>query len=299
VSPRHRKTSRRSTADAVASKLYEELASWWPLVSSPADYAEEASFYERALVSGCARSPRTLLELGSGGGNNASFLKRRFELTLVDRSKGMLAVSRSLNPECEHVEGDMRTLRLGRTFDCVFVHDAVVYMTTESDLRQAITTAFVHCRAGGAALFAPDHLQETFRPSTDHGGEDGGDRSLRYLEWAWDPDPTDNTYIVDYVYALRGTDGLLRVEHDRHVEGLFARGDWLRLLAEAGFEPQVLPFDHSELEPGTYELFLARKPSTEARARTLRPRVGSSTAGPRSPARGLPAGGASRPRCVS
>ncbi len=33
--------------------------------------------------------------------------------------------SRELNPDCEHVLGDMRTLRLGRTFDAVFVHDAV------------------------------------------------------------------------------------------------------------------------------------------------------------------------------
>ena len=32
-------------------------------------------------------------------------------------------MSRSINPECEHVQGDMRTLRLGREFDAVFVHD--------------------------------------------------------------------------------------------------------------------------------------------------------------------------------
>jgi len=28
----------------------------------------------------------TVLELGSGGGNNASYLKHRFAMTLVDRS---------------------------------------------------------------------------------------------------------------------------------------------------------------------------------------------------------------------
>ena len=79
-----------------------------------------------------------MLELGSGGGNNASHLKRRFQLTLVDRSPEMLAVSRRLNPECEHVEGDMRTVRLGRTFDAVFVHDAIAYITTEDDLRGGV-----------------------------------------------------------------------------------------------------------------------------------------------------------------
>lgn len=241
-------------------KLYDELASWWPLMSSPAEYAEEAAFYGDALAAACDRPPLIVLELGSGGGNNASHLKARFEMVLVDRSAGMLEVSRALNPECEHVNGDMRTVRLGRQFDCVFVHDAVVYMATEEDLRQAIDTAFVHCRPGGAALFAPDHVRETFRPATDHGGHDGSDRGLRYLEWTWDPDPNDTTYTVDYAYLLRASDGTVRVEHDRHIEGLFARSHWLRLLSEAGFQPRVLPFDHSELEPGTYEVFVAKKP---------------------------------------
>lgn len=158
----------------------------------------------------------------------------------------------------------MRTVRLGREFDCVFLHDAICYMTTEEDLRKAIETAFVHCRPGGAALFAPDHVQENFHPSTDHGGNDGERESLRYLEWTWDPDPTDTTYTVDYVYLLRGSDGMLRVEHDRHTEGLFSRADWLRLLSEVGFQPSAVPFNHSELEPGTYEIFVARKSGNDA-----------------------------------
>lgn len=111
-----------------------------------------------------------MLELGSGGGNNASHMKREFLLTLVDRSPGMLGVSRRLNPECEHVEGDMRSVRLGRTFDAVFVHDAIAYLTTEDDLRALFETAFEHCRRGGVALFVPDCVGETFEPATDHGG---------------------------------------------------------------------------------------------------------------------------------
>jgi hypothetical protein len=240
-------------------RLYNDLAAWWPLMSAPADYAEEAATYQRILLETAAIPTRTLLELGSGGGNNASHLKARFSLVLVDRSPGMLQVSRALNPECEHVEGDMRTVRLGREFDAVFVHDAVVYMTTEADLRQAIETAYVHCKPGGAALFAPDHVRENFRPSTDHGGHDIANRGLRYVEWTWDPDPADSSYVVDYAYLLRESDGSMRVERDRHVEGLFARADWLRLLADVGFEAKVAPFEHSELEPGQYEVFAGRK----------------------------------------
>jgi len=240
--------------------MYDELASWWPLLSPPGDYEEEAAFYGKTLAAACQRPPRSILELGSGGGSNASHLKAHFEMVLVDRSAGMLAVSRALNPECEHVQGDMRTARLGREFDGVFVHDAVCYMVTESDLRMAIETAFVHCRPGGAALFAPDFVRENFRASAGHGGEDGPTHGLRYLEWTWDPDTADNTYVVDYAYLLRTPDGTVSVEHDRHTEGLFSRGDWLRLLSEAGFEAAVVPFEHSELDPGSHEVFVAKRP---------------------------------------
>ena len=226
---------------ASGPKLYDELASWWPLLSPPEEYEEEAAFYRRALESACEPPCTTLLELGSGGGNNASHLKARFRMTLVDLSEPMLAVSRVLNPECEHHQGDMRMVRLNRLFDCVFVHDAVMYMTSETDLLAAMRTAYEHCRPGGAALFAPDHVRETFRPSTDHGGTDSGARGVRYLEWKWDPDPTDRSCVVDYAYLLREDDGTVRVEADRHIEGLFARAEWLAMLRETGFEAEAVP----------------------------------------------------------
>jgi hypothetical protein len=177
-------------------------------------------------------------------------------MTLVDRSPGMLAVSRVLNPDCEHIEGDMRTARLGRVFDAAFIHDAIEYMTTEADLRRAIETAFVHCRPDGAAVFVPDFVRENFRPGTQHGGHDGGRRAMRYLEWTFDPDPSDTTYLVDFAYILHEEDGAVRVEHDRHVCGLFARADWLRLLREVGFQPKSL------LDQYGREVFVAIKPGS-------------------------------------
>ena len=239
--------------------LYDDLAPWWQLISAPGDYAEEAAFYGGAILARATGAADTMLELGSGGGNNASHLKSRFRMTLVEPSAGMLAVSRALNPDLEHVQGDMRTVRLGRTFDCVFVHDAVCYMTTEDDLRAAIATAAVHCRPGGVLLMAPDYVRESFRPGTEHGGHDGADRSARYLEWTWDPDPTDSTYFADYTFALRHPDGRVEARHDRHVEGLFPRDTWFRLLAEAGFDVVAVPLEHSEVEEGVDEVFVGRK----------------------------------------
>ena len=101
-------------------RLYDELARWWPLFSPPSHYVEEVADILPTLLGSAAPEPKTMLELGCGGGSVAHHLKHHLELTLTDRSAAMLQVSRALNPECEHVLGDMRTMRLGRTFDVVF-----------------------------------------------------------------------------------------------------------------------------------------------------------------------------------
>jgi SAM-dependent methyltransferase len=232
-------------------RLYDDLASWFHLLTSPADYAEEADFAVKLLNETGVVSPRTVLELGSGGGNNASHMKSRFEMTLVDLSRKMLDLSSTLNPECEHIEGDMRTVRLGRRFDAVFVHDAVMYITSEQDLGRAMATAAFHCKPGGVAVFMPDVVRETFVTLTTHGGHDGEGRSIRYIEWTFDSDPADTTYTVDFAYLLREGVAPVRVVHDHHVFGIFPRETWLRLFRENGFAAKVVP------DPWGREVFAA------------------------------------------
>src|SRR5689334_2301860 len=116
-------------------RIYDEFAEWWPLFSPPEHYVEEAADLLRRLGSVATRASATLLELGSGGGSLASHLQPHFALTLTDRSPGMLAVNRAANPRAEHILGDMRTLRLGRQFDVVLVHDAIMYAIEPADVR--------------------------------------------------------------------------------------------------------------------------------------------------------------------
>ena len=227
--------------------LYHELASWWPLISPPADYAPDAAVI--AAVFDSATIPvRTVLDLGSGGGHVALHLKHFRSLTLVDLSEQMLEVSKKLNPDCVHVQGDMRTVRLGEVFDGVLAHDAIDYMTSQHDLRLVIDTAFAHCRPGGVAVFAPDHTAETFTPGTgggggseaDSGSETGGGtqaggRQASFRERTSDPDPADDWILAEYEFTLRQADGRVRVERESHRLGSFRRQTWLRLLADAGF----------------------------------------------------------------
>ena len=234
-------------------KLYDELAEWWPVFSDPRHYRREVAHFARVIRQSTRPVPRTLLELGSGGGNSALYLKKRFAMALVDISPRMLRVSRKLNPECEHVKGDIRSVRMRRTFDAVYVHDAICHMTTERDLKAVMRTAYEHCRPGGVALFVPDFVRETFEEGVDHGGSDSERGSVRFLQWIVDPDPADSTYVVDFAVLLRGRRGAARVAHDRHLLGLFPRATWLRLLREVGFRPRVVR--HAEVR----DAFLASR----------------------------------------
>src|SRR5215203_4746618 len=235
-------------------KLYTELADWWQLVSPTEDYADEAAFFVELFRAGNVVS---VLELGSGGGNVAWFLKKDFALTLTDISGAMLGERKKQNPELEHIEGDMRTLRLGRTFDGVLIHDAIMYITSEEDLHAVLLTAYEHCRPGGVAVFVPNWVAETFKPETTHEGVDRGDRGVRYLEWTWDADPNDTKVNYEFILALKEGDEL-RTVVDRQVVGVFLRATWLRLLEDVGFEPEVVE------DPSTggerVEVFVGHKP---------------------------------------
>ncbi len=222
--------------------MYDRLADWFHLLTPPADYAAEAAEILRLLEAHVEGPLVTALELGSGGGNVASHLAARLRLTLTDISPQMLALSRSINPGLEHIEGDMRTLRLGRTFDAVIAHDAITYMASEADLRAALETAYLHLRMGGAAVFMPDWVRDTYQPRTEHGGTDEGSRGLRYLEWDRDLASDSDVVRTDYIIVTRDADQVA-VHHDVHTLGIFARSTWLGLLADVGFEPRRVDGD--------------------------------------------------------
>ncbi len=232
----------------MTERLYDDLAPWWPVLSPPETYAEEAAFLVDQLQRAVDGPLERVLELGAGGGHLASHLPASLEVVLVDRAPAMLAQSRALNPGRAHIQADLRSLRLDRSFDGVLLHDAVMYLTTEEDLARAFATAAAHCRPGAAFLVLPDVVKESFGEQTLGGGGEEGDRAARMMEWHWDPDPTDDTFQVEMAYLLREGRGPVRSVHETHVMGLFSRDTWWRLLGEAGFEPvEATPRPEGEL----------------------------------------------------
>ena len=220
------------------NRLYGDLAWLWPLMSPPEHYVEEAGYWLRALRSKLREGRRRVLELGCGGGHFLHQLTDEYDAVAVDISEAMQAHSRRLNPGVVHHVGDMRSVRLGETFDAVLIHDAIDYMTTEADLRAAFATARAHLRPGGLLLAAPDHYTETFTsPSVDDETNSDGETTLTYVEHSVDLDPADTTIETTYVFFIV-REGKLQVEVDSHTTGLFPIATWERLLAEAGFDAE-------------------------------------------------------------
>ena len=226
-------------------RMYNDLAYLWPIISPPEDYAEEAGYWRRAIRETLDEGRHHVLELGVGGGHNLSHLTADFQATAVDVSPRMLEISHRLNPDVEHHLGDMRTVRLGRTFDAVLIHDAVSYMLTEDDLRATFATAREHLRVGGLLLTTPDLVRDTFQDGKvlSWPGQPSDDPSVPQVdleEHLSDPDPTDTTIESLFVYTIV-ENGVRRVEEDVHVSGLFPIATWIALMEEAGFDADVLP----------------------------------------------------------
>jgi hypothetical protein len=92
---------------------------------------------------------------------------------------------------------------------------------------------------------------------------------VRYVQWTTDPDPADNTFIVDFGILIRDKGGAIRVVHDQHLYGLFPRSTWLRLLRDVGFKANV------ERDEYVRDLFLGRRPDPHHAKHTNSRRVTS------------------------
>ncbi len=232
-------------------RLYHDLAHLWPIISPPQEYTVEAAEWCDLIWSEfgwtgnqSAWDPRArLLDLGCGGGHLLSHFTRHFTTEAVDVSPQMLEISRGLNPTTTHHLGDMRTIRLGRTFDVVTIHDAVNYMVTREDLRAAIETAAVHLEPGGLVLLAPDCLRETFVGSrVVDWTREAEDKNVTFIEYVAQPSPEATTVESVFVFIIT-RDGEMRVEVDRHTSGLFPKSLWLDTLTKAGLDPRYLQTD--------------------------------------------------------
>lgn len=221
-------------------RLYGDLAWTWPIISPPEDYTKESEQFAKIIREHSKIEVKTLLNLGCGGGHNDHTLKKYFEVTGVDVSRPMINLAKKLNPKVGYLIGDMRTVRLDKAFDAVTIFDSINYMLTEEELHSAFTTAFMHLKPGGVFLTYQENSLGRFKQNhTEYSTHSKGDITITFIENCYDPDPTDTTLELTFVYLIRNR-GQLRIETDHHVVGIFPKETWLTLLRETGFSVEVL-----------------------------------------------------------
>ena len=243
-------------------RLYDDLAWLWPIWGSAEEYADYCNHVARLMREHAQIPVNSLLNIGCGGGKNVFNLKRHYDVTGLDLSSRMLELAKDLNPECEFVQGDMRTFFLQQMFDAVLVDDAVSYMASRVDLRATFEAAWRHLCPGGVMVVCPDDTKETFvqnqtvvTPAV--GKRNPADVEVVFVENSYDPDPDDDHYEETIVYLIR-EGGKLRVETDRHILGLFALDVWRETLAEVGFRIHEETYVERDKE---YVMFSCLKPT--------------------------------------
>lgn len=222
------------------NRLYNDLAWTWPIISPPENYIKESEEYRKLILKYAKRDVKTLLHLGCGGGHNDCTLKRYFEVTGVDVSSAMLDLARKLNPEVTYLEGDMRAIRLGQTFDTVCILDSIDYMLTVDDLSAAFKTACDHLKPGGVFLTGIEEKPDTFKQNktmVTQGTKE--DLHITLIENLYDPDLSDTTYQSTLVFLIRQGEKLA-IEVDRHLLGIFSVETWIDLMTKVGFEVKLV-----------------------------------------------------------
>jgi len=241
-------------------RLYKDLAPFFPIITPPQDYLEEGEYFAQVIKNTSPIEAKTLLDLGSGGGNDDFALKKHFEITGVDVSDEMLKLARKLNPEVKYLKGDMRFICLKKEFDAVAIFDSINYMVTMDDLRAAFKTAFDHLKPGGILITVAEVTKDRFRQNwTRCLTNSKGSMEVTFTENYYDPDPKDTSYEATFVYLIREK-GKLRVETDRHLCGVFELQTWIDLLQEIGFKVNQMEFNVSDPEAKNYPLFVCIKP---------------------------------------
>jgi SAM-dependent methyltransferase len=242
------------------NRLYSDLAWIWPLWVGVEGYKAECEEAAELIAKYSLIEARTILDIGCGGGMCAYNLKRHFKVTGVDISKEMLEGARKLNPDCEFLKADMRSFDLGRMFDAVFFSGSIGYMQTRDELRAAFESAGRHLKPGGVIVTRAENTKESFvqnKTYVSHAGDKDVDVTI--IENYYDPDPADETFEGTMVFLIREA-GKLRIEHDRHVVGIFPLKVWREVLTDLGFEifEQVRP--HGEDGSRPLQTFVCRKP---------------------------------------
>lgn len=215
-------------------KLFNKLSEWYCLVTRLEDYKEEAIIYSKEFKKNNVSS---ILELGSGAGFNAYYMKKEFNMELSDISSNMLSLSKKINSEIVHFNFDMRDFKLNKKYDGIFIHDSISHIYSIKDLNKVIKNAYNTLEPNGMLIIAPDFIKDTFEEYTECGGytDKENNRTIKYIEWYMDKNKYDNIVEAYIVYVMKDQNNEITIEEDFSSMGIFSLNEWDEVLRENGF----------------------------------------------------------------
>jgi SAM-dependent methyltransferase len=233
--------------------VFGAYSKYYDLLYRDKDYAGEAR-YIHELIAKHRPGAKTLLDLGCGTGKHAALLAERdYSVTGVDLSEEMLSVARAAQPGKSFFQGDVRSVRLGQTFDVVLsLFHVMSYQRTNADLLAALRTLREHLAPGGLFVFdcwyGPAVL--TDRPQTRIKRlEDASIAVTRLAEPVLYPN--DNLVDVNYQVFIRDKQsGAVEELRETHTMRYLFAPEVSLLLEAAGLRLIELSEFMSQREPG-------------------------------------------------
>ncbi|OGT98223.1 MAG: methyltransferase type 11 [Geobacteraceae bacterium GWB2_52_12] len=137
--------------------VFKDYARYYDLLYRDKDYAAETEYIHQ-LIQSNNPGASTVLNQGCGSGrHDRCLVEKGYTVTGIDLSEEMLAAARNsagVNVALDYVQGDVRSVRLGKTFDVVIsLFHVMSYQQTNEDLTAAFASAACHLKPGGTFVF--------------------------------------------------------------------------------------------------------------------------------------------------
>lgn len=133
--------------------VFNAYGRYYDLLYRDKDYAAEAGYVRELMARHGVRSGE-LLEFGSGTGKHARLLAEAgFRVHGIERSAEMAARAEA-SPGFTCEQGDICSVRTGRTYDAVLsLFHVVSYQVSNAELLAVFQSAAIHLKVGGLFVF--------------------------------------------------------------------------------------------------------------------------------------------------
>jgi SAM-dependent methyltransferase len=135
--------------------VFKNYADYYDFLYEDKNYEEECDFVEEAIKKYSGIKVKNILELGSGtGGHAIPLAKRKYNMTGIDASEGMLKIAKQktakLGLKMDLRLCDIRDFKFDRKFDSVICMFAVFnYITETGDIVKTLQNIKKHLNKGG------------------------------------------------------------------------------------------------------------------------------------------------------